>query len=321
MAGMEVHLWGTRGSLSYSVKSAGIEKKIRMALAEAVRVGLDSEADIDGFIAGLPFEVRGSYGCNTSCIEVRGGTEHVLCDAGTGLRDFGTHVMAAGDANNGPRTFHLFMSHLHWDHVQGFPFFVPAFIPGNRIEVYAYHENAEQHFIDQQDPPGFPLPLSAMAADITFHTLKLGQSYDIAGLRVTGYQQHHPGDTYGYRFEKDGKSVVYSTDSEHFDDVYDDDYPYVDFIRDTDLLIFDAQYNLADHFHTKANWGHSSNMIGVELAIRGGVKRLCLFHNEHTVDDHGLEEFLAQSRRYLEIYDDSAELDILLAYDGLVVAV
>lgn len=314
---MEVHLWGTRGSLPYSVKCANIEKKIRMALTEAVRVGLDSEDAIDDFIAGLPFEVRGSYGCNTSCVEIRGGTEHVICDAGTGLRDYGNYIMGAG--LEGPQTFHIFMSHLHWDHVHGFPFFVPAFIPGNQIKIYAYHEAAEQHFIDQQDPPGFPLPLTFMAADISFHKLSLGETYDIAGFRITGHEQHHPGITYGLRFDRDGKSAVYSTDVEHLDDVYDDDYPYIDFIRDADLLIFDAQYNLAEHFHTKANWGHSSNMIGVELAIRGGVKRLCLFHNEHTVDDHALEEFLEKSRRYREIYDDSAELDILLSYDGLVV--
>lgn len=313
--GMHVHFWGTRGSLPASVLSASIEKKIRLALAEAVRRGITREDEIDGFLAGLPFDVRGSYGCNTSCVQIQGGPEPVLCDSGTGLRDFGGHVMKMGDAR--PRTFHIFQSHLHCDHIMGFPFFVPAFVPGHTIHLYGFHESLESAFRGQQEAPYFPLRLSQMAADIRFHHLELGREHEIAGLRVTGHRQGHPGDSFGYRFEKDGRSVVYSTDSEHQEEAYGDDYPYLDFVRGADLLVFDAQYDLVDHFFTKKSWGHSSNLMGIELACRASVKRLVLFHNEHTVDDHGLQDFLEKSRRYKEIYDEAYPLAIDLAYDGL----
>ena len=147
------------------------------------------------------------------------------------------------------------------------------------------------------------------------------QQYDIAGMTLKIIKQNHPGDSYGYRFERGGKSIIYSTDSEHMPDAYDDDYRFIPFFQDADLLVFDAQYNLTEHFHTKASWGHSSNMMGVELAVRSGVKKLCLFHNEHTVDDHQLEKFLKDTRRYLEIHDAASKLQIDLAYDGLELSV
>jgi phosphoribosyl 1,2-cyclic phosphodiesterase len=313
-----VHFWGTRGSLPATVLSENVAKKIRLALREAIEQGISAE-QVDDFVErGLSFDVRASYGCNTSCIEIRGGSEPVICDAGSGLRDFGNHAVRQADA---PKTFHLFMSHLHWDHINGFPFFTPAFIPGNTVHVYGFHEQLEEAFVRQQEPISFPLRLSDMAADIRFHALAVGKTLDVAGFRVTGIKQNHPGDSYGYCFEKDGKKVVYSTDSEHFADADADDYRFLPFFGDADLLVFDAQYNLADHFLTKANWGHSSNMIAVELAKRSGVKRLCLFHNEHVLDDHQLEKFLADSRRYGELYEGDTPLQIDLAYDGLEIAV
>ena len=137
------------------------------------------------------------------------------------------------------------------------------------------------------------------------------------GCGVRGFRQFHPGDSYGFRFEKGGKSVVYSTDSEHQEDYLNDEYPFLDFIRGADLLIFDAQYSLAEHLDTKMSWGHSSNLVAIELAVKGEVKRLVLFHNEHTLDDHGLEDFLRQSRRYKELFAWDYPLPVDLAYDGL----
>ena len=295
---MKVYFWGTRGSLPATVLPKHIEKKIRLALEQAVEHGLSSKDDIDEFIAKeLSFDIRASYGCNTSCVEIRGGTEYVVCDAGSGLRDFGNYVMSSGARP--PQTFNIMMSHLHWDHINGFPFFVPAFIPGNVVNIYGYHA------------------LEDMGATINFHVLDTADTVNIGGFQVSAIDQNHPGDSYGMAFEKDGRKVVYSTDSEHFADSDASDYRFLSFFDGADLLIFDAQYNLADHFHAKATWGHSSNMVAVELALRSNVKRLCLFHNEHTVDDHQLEGFLADSRRYLELHDPSSNLRIDLAYDGM----
>ncbi len=314
---MKLHFWGTRGSLPYSVRPEQVKKKIEMALTEAVEYGLNNTDDVGDFIENnLSFDIRASYGCNTSCVELRWGPEFIICDAGSGLRDLGDYVMTSG--LKPPQTFHIFQSHLHWDHIQGFPFFTPAYIPGNTIHIYGYHDQLEAAFVNQQMPPYFPVPLSAMSADIHFHVLDVSQTRNIAGVQVHGIKQVHPFDSYGYCFEKDGRKVVYSTDSEHQEESEKEDYAFIDFARNADVLVFDAQYRLVDHFITRRTWGHSSNIVAVELAVRADVKQLCLFHNEHTVDDHQLEKFLEETRTYLGIYTKGTSyMQIHLAHDGL----
>lgn len=213
--------------------------------------------------------------------------------------------------------FNLFISHPHWDHIQGFPFFVPAFVPGNVVNVFGCHESLPDVLRAQQETPFFPVPLAAMRAQINVRVLEPGREYDLAGHRVTAIRQNHPGGSYGYCFRRDGKKLVYSTDAEHTKDSEAEGYPFLDFFRDADLLIFDAQYKLLDAIHVKENWGHSSNMLGVELAVWAGVKRLCLFHNEHTCDDTELDRFLEETRKYLHLYAGDSPLAIDLAYDGL----
>jgi phosphoribosyl 1,2-cyclic phosphodiesterase len=317
---MQVYFWGARGSLPASITNKAIGTKIFKAIQASRSYTLETDEAINAFIhKELPFAVRESYGGNTSCVELVGAGDYVLCDAGTGLRDFGNHYMKAkmDGQNNLPDIFHIFISHPHWDHIQGFPFFTPAYIPGNCIHIYGCHANLEHVFVHQQNAPCFPVPLQAMRADIRFHVLEPGKAYDIAGINVTCIKQNHPGDSYGYCFMKDDKKVVYSTDSEHKDSAGGDNNEFIAFFNNADLLIFDAQYSFLDAVHTKENWGHSSNLLGVEMALRAGVQRLCLFHNEHTFDDEALDQFLNDTRKYLKILDDTSRLEIYLAYDGL----
>ena len=311
---MEVLIWGARGSLPYGMRSEHVAKKIRMALKEALRAGIRHEDEVDAFVAELSFDVRATYGCNTSCVEILGGPERLVLDAGTGIRDLGNDLMDTGDE---PLVVHILMTHFHWDHVQGFPYFRPAYVPGNQIHIYGFHEHLEQAFDAQQQPWFYPVPLEAMAADVQFHLLDLGSAHEIAGFSVRGIEQTHPGTSFGYRIEKDGKAVVYSTDAEHFDDAHDSDYRFLDFFRDADLLIFDAPYSLAEALTSKEYWGHSSNLMAVELAMSAGVKHLCLCHHEHTLDDHELETFLNATVRYRDLTDASSGLRIDLAWDGL----
>ncbi len=190
-------------------------------------------------------------------------------------------------------------------------------MPGHKVRIYGCHPNLEAAFIRQQAPPSFPVPLSAMSADISFHKLEPEKTHEIAGLDVTAISQNHPGESYGYRFIKDGKKLVYSTDSEHKEEAEQTGYPFLDFVSGADLLIFDAQYNLLDAMGAKENWGHSSNLLAVELGVRAGIKRLCLFHHEHTCDDEDLDAFLASTKNYLNFHAAASTLEILLAYDGL----
>ena len=156
-----------------------------------------------------------------------------------------------------------------------------------------------------------------MQAEKRFTALEQGREYSIAGFKVKAIAQDHPGGSYGYSVEKDGKKIVYSTDSEHRERPNYDQSPLVEFFRNADLLVFDAQYSLIDSIDSKESWGHSSNMVGVEIAERAGIKHLCLFHSEPTHDDAILDKTLRDAEKYAAMYADPYTLKITLAYDGL----
>lgn len=313
---MHIRFWGTRGSLPASLTAKQVQEKLFRAIRASRSHDLATDEAIRAFIdRELPFAVRGAYGCNTPCVEI-GEQEFVLCDAGTGLRDFGNVFLRSGKGA-GPSVFHLFLSHLHWDHIQGFPFFVPAYRAGNTVHIYSCHADTEKAFVNQQDPLCFPIPFSALEAKIVFHTLDPERSYEIAGFTVKAIIQNHPGGSCGFSFVRGNKKIIYSTDVEHGPEAQEEGYVFVDFFRDADLLIFDAQYTLADAIGPKETWGHSSNVLGVELAVEAAVKRLCLFHSEPTRDDEALDRFLAETREYLRIHDPQSPLLIDLAWDGL----
>ena len=295
-----------------------------MVLAEAMERGLKQKEGIEAFLDSLPFALRGSYGGNTSCVQIQGGQDFVLCDAGSGLRDFGnTHVKTGGLKD--PACFHIFISHLHWDHLQGFPFFVPAYVPGNQVKIYGCHEELERSFVAQMDYPSFPLPLKELRGDISFSVLTPGEEYDIAGFKVKAALQNHPGKSYGYSFAKGRKKVVYSTDSEHNQDTEGDVGFFHEFFAKADLLIFDAQYVFREAIDTKLNWGHSSNIVGVELAAGAQVKHLCLFHHEPTYDDRMLEGLLQNTVNFAEVHRKMSgipyPLEISMAYDRMMVEI
>lgn len=312
---MKVHFWGTRGSLPAAANTLDLRQKISGVLKGLKGRHFAGDDDIRTFVEKeLPFSLAGHHGTNTPCVEITGGRERVICDAGTGIRDLARKPFVAPGGGPGDRVFHIFLSHLHWDHIQGFPFFMPAYAEGNRIVVYGGHPDMEAALDYQRKYSNMPLPVKA---DIIFTRLDPGRHYEIAGFQVEVIDQNHPGDSYGYRFETEGRSVVYSTDSEHLEEGSADERRFIEFFQDADLVIIDAQYPLLDAFSVKENWGHSNNIVAVELGAKAGVRHLVLFHNEPTVDDYGLETFLNDTRRYLRIYDPGNLMQIDLAYDGM----
>ena len=315
-----VRFWGTRGSLPVALTSAGLGHKLRELLRAARGQAIATDADIERLLAGLPFALAGTYGGHSACVQIdTGGPDFVVCDMGSGLRPFGQAAMAQRGGK--AQTFHIFMSHLHWDHIMGLPFFVPAFIPGNRVIVYGSHRELEMALRRQQEPPSFPVGFDTIfEGRIEFRHLEPGVTHDVAGLRVSTMLQRHTGDSYGYRFEAQGKVLVYSTDSEHplADPAHTE--RFVHFFRDADLVIFDAMYSLADAISVKADWGHSSNVVGVELCQLAGVRHLCMTHHEPVFDDAAIEAMLAETRRLEEITRSAAPLQVSAAYDGLEIA-
>jgi phosphoribosyl 1,2-cyclic phosphodiesterase len=313
-----VRFWGTRGSLPVALTADGVRQKLLGALRAARGRPLGSDADLEAFVDGLPFAARGTYGGHSSCVEIEtGGPEYLLCDMGSGLRPFGLAAMSRGGGAG--KTFHIFMSHLHWDHIMGLPFFVPAFVPGNRVVIYGGHAELESALRRQQERPSFPVDFSIFGAAMEFVRMEPGRTVEVAGVEVSTLLQRHAGDSYGYRFESQGKVLVYSTDSEHplADPAHTE--RFVQFFRRADLVIFDAMYSLADAISVKADWGHSSNVVAVELCQMALAHHLCLFHHEPVFDDAAIDGVLAETRRLEEITRGTAPLRVSAAYDGLVI--
>jgi phosphoribosyl 1,2-cyclic phosphodiesterase len=312
-----IKFWGTRGSLPVSLTAEDVRRKIVSALRGASGRAFASNHDVEAYVNGLDLAVAGTYGGHTSCVQLEtGGPDYVVCDLGSGVRPFGQEVLAHHRSAS-PQTFHIFLSHMHWDHIMGLPFFQPAYVPGNRIHFYGAHPDLEAALRRQQDPPSFPVDFSVLRADIDFTCLEAGRRYDIAGMSVTAKLQCHAGNSYGFRFESGGRSVVYTTDSEHKLVDPAETQGFVEFFRDADVVIFDAMYSLADVTSVKADWGHSSNIIGVELCQLAGAQHLCLFHHEPANDDDAISRVLADTRRLEEITRTGAPLRVTAAYDGM----
>ena len=320
---MRVRFWGTRGSLPVSLNAEQVRQRLLSVLEIAARLPagqLDTATGRAGFVDSLPFALRGTYGGQSSCVEVEGhGPEHLVCDLGSGARGLGNAKLARFGPGT-PQTYHVFISHLHWDHLMGLPFFTPLYIPGNRLVIHGCHAGLEAAVRLQMSAPGFPVDFSLVEKQVEFHLMEPGRTYDIAGCQVRAMLQIHGGDSYGYRFEQDGKSFVYATDSEHKLDQEAHWAACIEFFRNADLIAFDAMYSLAEMVSVKADWGHSSNMIGVELALAAGARRLALFHHDPLNDDASLDRLLEDSRRFETLSRHRRPpLEVLSAYDGLTV--
>jgi phosphoribosyl 1,2-cyclic phosphodiesterase len=236
---------------------------------------------------------------------------------GSGLRQFGLDSLRRNSAGHA-KTYNFFLSHLHWDHIMGFPFIVPAFDPTAKIRIHAGHPDAEQALRRQQEEISFPVPFDWLRADIEFVQLTPGETHQVDGVAVETILQHHAHGSYGYRFtDGEGRTAIYSTDSEHKPDNMASEAAFIDFFRDADLVVCDTMYSLADSVSMKEDWGHSSNIVAVDLCHQAKAKGLALFHHEPTYQDEDIQRMHEETIRYEELTRNGSKLDVICAYDGL----
>jgi phosphoribosyl 1,2-cyclic phosphodiesterase len=237
------------------------------------------------------------YGGNTTCVEVRLEDETLLViDAGTGMRCLGNAIVKAG----GPKKIHLLLTHAHWDHLQGFPFFVPAYMVGYNIVVRGgprVQKSLEAFLAHQMDPPYFPVPFRDLKASFDFQK-ENGQSMTIGDTRILPIALKHPNGGYGYKFLENGKTFVFLTDNEigfdHPGGLADGEY--IELCRDADLLLHDGQYT-PQEYETTRGWGHSTFQAVTDLAIAAEVKRLGIFHHDPRHLDQELDRYIEECRQ------------------------
>jgi phosphoribosyl 1,2-cyclic phosphodiesterase len=314
---VRVRFWGTRGSIPVALTTADVRDKLAQALLQASGRTFRNYEEAHAFASSeLDFSLTHTFGGHTPCVEIEiPGDEYYVCDMGSGARPFGVHVLAKQARR--PATINIFMSHVHWDHIMGFPFLGPAYVPGTTIRIHGCHAEVELAFRLQQSPPCFPVTFEQLGAKIEFVRLEPDKPYAINGMTVTPHLQLHGGDSYGYRFEHQGRAVVYSTDSEHKLENRTEAEAFANFFRNADVVIFDAMYALAEAISVKADWGHSSNIVGVELCQMARAKHLVLFHHEPANNDATLEGLLKEARRFEELTRGDHALKVSAAYDGL----
>ncbi len=266
------------------------------------------------------------YGGNTSCVEVRSASGTlVVLDCGTGAHPLGQKLMSAG--LKGMRG-HILISHTHWDHIQGLPFFAPLFVPGNDWEIYGpkgLGQSLREALAGQMQYTYFPVTLDQFGATIRYHDLVEG-SFEIDDIKVSTHYLNHPALTLGYRMEADGVAVVYCCDHEPHSpilatgqgEITGQDQRYAAFIDGADLLIHDAQYT-AEEYPAKVGWGHSPIEYAVKIGQHAGVKRIALTHHDPLRDDEAIDRVLESVRARLR--ENGSPIEVFAAVEGQTVEV
>jgi phosphoribosyl 1,2-cyclic phosphodiesterase len=273
------------------------------------------------------------YGGNTPCVEVRLQNNNlVIFDAGTGIRGLGDALMATGES---VKAF-LVISHPHWDHIQGFPFFKPAFISGNEFTIVgpqSKHVTLRQMISSQMDKAYFPIQLEELKATIHFHPVK-EESIQVFDAMLSSCYVNHPSFALGYRLDASGRSLVYISDNEPFDrevaksvknvervivDKYssqrgDPNQRIFDFARGADVLIYDATYTPEEYIN-HVRWGHSHYLFSLKVADEAGVRKLVLFHHDQTHSDEKVDEILQTCRK--EIKTRNYGFECVAAAEGM----
>jgi phosphoribosyl 1,2-cyclic phosphodiesterase len=290
-----------------------------LAHAEGLAVELEAEEipEVSGGRNIIRFwGVRGSipspgpdtafYGGNTSCVELSVDGQLIILDAGSGIRTLGMSLMGRAAASKQPLEMSLLISHTHWDHIQGLPFFVPAYVPTNKLHVLGY--SAVRHHLAevlamQMEPTYFPISMDDMPSHPDVH--EVDDHFEIGPVKAVAFFTNHPGRCAGFRFETSSGSVAYVSDNEINHDGQATHLPretashlldrMVDTLHGVRVLIHDAQYTRAE-YQSKVGWGHSAVEDVVEMAGRAGVERLVMFHHDPMRTDADLNRIVRLAR-------------------------
>jgi len=277
-----------------------------------------------------PGRTTEKYGGNTPCVTIENQGTRVILDAGTGIRNLGIELVREVESRKQPLQIHLFLSHTHWDHIQGLPFFLPAYQKDTKLTIYGSPK--KESFLasvlkHQMDYDYFPVSMSALTANIHIQEMS-GKSIHLGPFTIDWEEQvFHPGGSVRYRFSAHGKKVVYATDVE-LDLVFGKDNrtkekeaaarAYLRFVHGVDLLIADGMFS-EEGYPGRVGWGHASIPAVIEAAAKAEVKQLAVFHHDPQNSDKYLDDLWAKYRsRYL---DGPQKMDLFWAREGLTLAV
>jgi phosphoribosyl 1,2-cyclic phosphodiesterase len=306
---MRIKFWGVRGSLPTPYQPGAMINKIATALDRFFEMGFDRREQIHEYLRHETNEHLQGYGGNTMCVEVNGENTQLIIDGGSGIRQLGCEMMK-GPCGKGKGEVHILMTHVHWDHIMGLPFFTPLFIPGNKIHIYGVEQTAEDMFRELFKKPYFPVSVEMLGSTIIYHRLKPRTVVTIGEFSVAPYRLDHPDPCWGYRIDDGKNAYAHCVDTEGTRisrKALGEDLP---LYQGVDLMTFDAQYTILEKYE-RINWGHSSSVLGIDLAMRENIKTVAFVHHDPAASDEKIAELEQLTRRY---YNDFINHSLAMGY-------
>ncbi|MCC5813657.1 MAG: MBL fold metallo-hydrolase [Leptospira sp.] len=310
---MEIKFYGVRGSCPTPITREEYQSKLIEILDESKKIILEEGIDCSSkeIFNRLPDHLKQNIGGNTTCLYVKSRSgQHYIFDMGTGIRVLGNDLAPLAFGGD-PLNLNIFMTHTHWDHIQGWPFFKPAYSPKTNIKFYSCIKNLQERLERQQIEENFPITLGMMPSKKEFQLMTEHEEISVGDLKITPFFLKHPGSCTGYKISEGSRSFIFATDVEFRPEELDYLNAWKDRLGEAELLIIDAQYS-SEEADKKIGWGHTSVQMAVEVADRIGVSKVALTHFE---PDH-------TDRDVLKIVDSEIGLgehrvEVVLAKEGL----
>jgi len=309
---MKIQFWGVRGSIPSPQLPSQVRSKISAILERINEDDIKTPENRERFLASLPLWLFGTVGGNTPCLGIscESTNDMIVFDAGSGFRELGNAMFKEKTKRD---RYHVFLSHFHWDHLQGLPFFGPAYDPNVTIEFYSPKPNLETALHGQMTSPYFPVHMESMSSKKAFHLLT--QPLAVGGLLIEYKKMNHPGDSYSYKVTEAERSFIFATDTELSANDFQKTEENIHYFENADCIVLDSQYTLGEAIE-KYNWGHSAFSLAVDFAANWNIKQLFLFHHDPGYDDRKLFNMLRSARWYTERMGIKG-IDISLAMEGM----
>lgn len=296
---LKVKYWGVRGSLPSSPPPTQWVRDIESLMQEFFQAGHSRPEDIGPFLNSQSIPRVGGFGTHTTCVEVKTPRAQIIIDGGSGIRGLSDEMMK-GPCGKGQGVAHIFLTHFHWDHILGLPFFVPHFLKGNEIHYYAVQPELADIVKISFRKPLFPVSFEMLGAKIHFHQLTPRKTIEIADMHITPYQLDHPDPCWGFKVEHGGRAYAHCVDTEGTRVTREALGPDLPLYQNIDLMYYDAQYTLPELASDKLNWGHSAAQIGLDIAFREKIRHVIFAHHDPGLTTQELYELKAQTREYYD---------------------
>lgn len=315
--GINVTLWGVRGSLHCGPSLVTLTE----TFADLLRDFADSGLPPSVYLKKAPLSEMLGFGSATSCVQVHASKEEsLIIDAGSGLRYLSdAEMLNRPELAAGKGESHILMTHFHWDHTAGLPFFAPLFIPGNTIHFYSVDPLLEKRIQLIFSRPQFPVSFESLGAKMHFHILEPRREIQVAGFKIAPFQLDHPDPCWGYRVEKNGKVYAHCVDTEAKRVSRTELAKDLPLYQGVDLMFFDGQYREAD-FPAKKGWGHATPHRGLEIAMRERIKRVVFGHHEPANSFKEISALLAETQEQAQLllkkFPEYGPVDWSFAFEG-----